>query len=91
MPKSKHRRNNKNRPRQNAVVHAPVKNPTPSPPWVPRVGASLIGVGVLVILLGYMPAVGDLIDTWPVFGPNWSLVGGFIMLASGFGVLTRWQ
>lgn len=91
MPKSKHRRNNKTRPRKSTKSGPPVKAPEPSPPWVPRTGASLIGVGVLVILLGYLPAIGDVIDTWPVFGPNWSLVAGFVFLAGGFGVLTRWQ
>ncbi|MFT5223233.1 MAG: hypothetical protein ACI867_001547 [Glaciecola sp.] len=91
MPKSKHRRNNKNRPRKNSVKHTPVKNPTPSPEWVPRVGVGLIAVGIVVILLGYLPGVSDLIASWPVFHQNWSLVGGFALLAGGFGFLTRWQ
>ncbi len=90
MPESKHRRKNKNRPRPSRSAPPP-RNPTPSPPWVPRVGVGLITLGVVVILLGYLPAVNDFTNDLPVFGPNWSLVGGFVFLAGGFGFLTRWQ
>lgn len=90
MPESKHRRKNKSRKRKHQK--RPVKNPEPSPPWVPRVGVGLLLVGVLVILLGYVPAVRQsFIGDLPLLGANWSLVGGFILLTAGFGVLTQWR
>jgi hypothetical protein len=58
MPKSKHRRHGKTRPRA-FETHAPERKPDPSPPWVPRVGAGLLVLGLLVILLGYLPVVSD--------------------------------
>ncbi len=90
MPKSKHRRNNKNRPRPTRNAPPP-RAPEPSPPWVPKVGLGLVIAGVAVILLGYLPVVNGFTNDLPVFGPNWSLVFGFVFLAGGFGVLTRWQ
>ena len=91
MPESKHRRKNKSRKRKHQK--RPVKNPEPSPPWVPRLGVTLLLVGVLVILLGYVPAVREarFIAGLPWLGANWSLVGGFILLTAGFGVLTQWR
>ncbi len=91
MPKSKHRRNNKTRPRPSQMAPPPVRAPDPSPDWVPRVGLGGVIAGVLVILLGYLPVVGRFTNDLPLFGPNWSLVLGFILLAGGFGVLTRWR
>lgn len=90
MPKSKHRRKGRSRPRAYETAPPP-KNPEPSPTWVPATGAGLLVGGVLVILLGYLPPINDVISTWPGLGGNWGLVVGFIMLAGGFGFLTRWQ
>lgn len=92
MPESKHRRKNKRRPRPRNVA-GPTKNPEPSPPWVPAVGVGLLVLGVVVILVGYLPVVQDITQGWGWFGlrQNWSLVIGFIMLTAGFGFLTRWQ
>ncbi|MDX1658075.1 MAG: cell division protein CrgA, partial [Nitriliruptorales bacterium] len=66
-------------------------NPEPSPTWVPATGASLLGLGVLVILLGYLKPVAEVTSAWPGLQSNWPLVIGFVMLAAGFGFLTRWQ
>lgn len=92
MPESKHRRKNKNRARARHVTPPPSKAP-PSPPWVPRVGVGLLVVGVLVILLGYVPAFRDAgwVRSLPLLQANWTLVGGFVLLTSGFAVLTRWR
>ena len=91
MPESKHRRKNKNRKRPRH--QAPPKNPTPSPPWVPRLGVGLLLLGVVLILLGYVPAIrqSSVIAGLPWIGANWTLVGGFVLLTAGFGVLTRWR
>lgn len=91
MPESKHRRKNKNRPRKSKRDVPPPRAPEPSPPWVPRVGLGLIIAGVLVILLGYLDPVSNALRNLPLIGSNWSLVAGFVFLAGGFGVLTRWQ
>lgn len=90
MPKSKHRRSGKARPRAHQT-HAPERKPDPSPAWVPVVGGSLVAAGVGVILLGYLPFVSDLTTRWPGLGANWSLVAGFVVLLAGFGVLMRWR
>lgn len=91
MPESKHRRKNKNRKRPRH--EAPQKNPAPSPAWVPRLGVGLLLLGVVLILLGYVPAIRSsrVIAGLPWIGANWTLVGGFILLTAGFGVLTRWR
>jgi len=91
MPQSKHRR--KGRVRKRAYQTAPpAKNPAPSPPWVPVAGVALLIAGVAVILLSYLPVVGERFMTgWPWLGQNWGLVGGFVLLAVGFGFLTRWR
>jgi hypothetical protein len=90
MPESKHRRKGRSRPRAYETA-PPKKNPTPSPPWVPATGAGLLVGGVVVILLGYLPPVNDAISALPPLYGNWGLVVGFVMLAVGFGFLTRWQ
>lgn len=91
MPESKHRRKNKRRRRPRH--EAPQKAPEPSPPWVPRLGVGLLLVGVVVILLGYVPAVrtAGWVQALPWIGANWTLVGGFVLLTAGFGVLTQWR
>lgn len=90
MPESKHRRHGRNRPRAHQM-HAPHKNPPPSPPWVPVTGVSLLVAGVAVILVGNLPAVSAMLRTLPWFGGNWNLIGGFALLMVGFGFLTRWR
>jgi hypothetical protein len=90
MPKSKHRRGGKNRPRAHQI-HAPERKPDPSPPWVPMVGGGLLVGGVAIILLGYLPAVQEVTTTWIWPGSNWGLLVGFLVLSIGFGVLTRWR
>ncbi len=90
MPESKHRRKNKNRQRPRHVA-PPQSGPPPSSPWVPRVGVGLLLVGVLVILLGYVPSVQRVLQDLPSLGPSWTLVVGFVLLSAGFGVLTRWR
>lgn len=91
MPKSKHRRKGKQRPRPRAVEaeRTPPKPPS-SPPWLPRLGGGLIALGMLVIILGYLDPVQELLAGLP-FAPNTSLIVGFLMLTAGFGVLTRWR
>ena len=89
MPESKHRRGGKNRPRS-FETHAPERKPDPSPTWVPATGTALLIIGVLVILIGYLPAVQDVTRSWPL-GSSISLVGGFVVLLVGFGFLTRWR
>lgn len=90
MPESKHRRGGKNRPRE-FETHAPEVKPPPSPQWVPITGTALLLAGILVILLGYLPAFSSTMASWPLLGSNWGLVGGFVLLIAGFGFLTRWR
>ena len=90
MPKSKHRRRGRNRPRAHQT-HAPERHPDPSPSWLPTTGAALLVVGVLVILFGYLPGVQDITRNWIWPGSNWGLLVGFALLSVGFGMLTRWR
>ncbi|MEX1177342.1 MAG: cell division protein CrgA [Nitriliruptor sp.] len=89
MPKSKHRRKGRQRPRAHQTVEPP-RNPTPSAPWIAPTGVGLLIAGVLVILLGYL-VLNDVTGSWPIFGPNWGLVAGFVLLIAGFMVLVRWR
>jgi len=88
MPESRHRRSGKNRPRA-YQTHEPERRPTPSPTWVPATGATLLVLGVLVIIASNLPGVN--LSSLPVLGANWGLVGGFILMGAGFGFLTRWR
>lgn len=90
MPESKHRRKGRQRPRPSRN-EVPEPNPEPSPTWVPATGVTLLVVGVLVILLGYLPPVSEAMAGWPLLSSNWGLVGGFVLIVAGFGFLTRWQ
>ncbi len=90
MPQSKHRRKGKTRPRAHQTAPPP-RNPTPSSPWVPRVGVGLLVLGVVVILVGYLPPVGEALALVPALGSNTGLVVGFVLLGIGFGLLTRWR
>ena len=90
MPESKHRRGGRNRPRA-YETHAPEKTPAPSPTWVPATGATLLVVGLLVILAGYLPGVSEAMRGWVWFGSNWGLVLGFVLLAAGLGFLMKWR
>lgn len=87
MPESKHRRKGRQRPRAHQTAPPP-KNPMPSAPWVPALGVGLLIAGVAVILLGYL-LLSEV--NWPIFGANWGLVAGFVLLIGGFVVLTRWR
>ncbi len=90
MPESKHRRKGKVRPRPTRSA-PPVKNPAPSPNWIPATGVGLIIGGVAIILLGYLDFVQTRTAGLPALGSNWPLVFGFILLTAGFGFLTRWR
>ncbi len=90
MPESKHRRHGRSRPRAHQT-REPERKPNPSPSWVPATGATLLVVGTLVILIGYLPGVSEVTRSLPLLGANWGLVGGFALLCVGFGFLTRWR
>lgn len=91
MPESKHRRKGqvRKRPTRNAP---PQRNPEPSPSWVPVVGTGLLGVGLVVILAGYLVSpLQQWTSSWPVLAQNWPLAIGFGLLLGGFGFLTKWR
>lgn len=90
MPQSKHRRKGKHRPRPKRVEPQKV-NPTPSAAWLGPTGGAALVVGVVVIIVGYLDPVTDFTNDWPVLGPNWFLVIGFVVLTAGFLLLTRWR
>lgn len=75
MPKSRTKRSSYTPPAK--------PNPPPSPSWVPVLGLGLIGLGILLILLMYV------IAGFP--GGNFNLVIGFVLMASGLGVLSQWR
>lgn len=75
MPKSKSKRS--------TYIPPKPKKPPPSPPWVPWVGLGVILVGIVLILLNYV------IPGFP--GGNYNLVVGFVLMAAGLIVLSRWR
>lgn len=90
MPKSKHRRKGRNRPRAHQT-RPPEHRADPSPRWVPLTSLGLLAGGVAIIILGYLPVVADATATWPPLGPNNFLILGFLVMIAGFVVLTRWR
>lgn len=81
MPRSRHRRKGKPRPRLQQAAGPPVKAKR-SPRWVPVAGLALVGVGLLVVLVNYLPGL---------FESNWLLLAGFALMTGGFVVLTTWR
>ena len=79
MPESRHRRKGQVRPRPREIAPPPVRRKR-SPMWVPIVGGTLVGGGVLTIILNYI-----------LWQRNVFLVGGFAVLAVGFIFLTQWR
>ncbi len=56
-----------------------------SPPWVPWVMFTLLGVGMVMIVANYM-------NLLPGDEPsNWYLLGGLGLITGGFIVATRWR
>lgn len=75
MPKSRSKRSSYRPP-------APAR-PEPSPRWLPPLGLGLIGAGILIIILNYfIPGIP---------GGNAILVIGFVLMAAGLVVLSRWR
>jgi hypothetical protein len=81
MPKSKHRRKGRTRPRPQ-IVAGPPRKPNPSPTWVPVTGVALLVLGVGVIIVNYIPGFLE---------RNWVLFVGFGFMAAGFGFLMRYR
>lgn len=90
MPQSKHRRKGKYRPRPRQVEPQKV-NPPPSPAWIGPTGGTMLIVGVVIIIVGYLEPVSRFTNDWPLLGPNWGLVAGFLILTTGFLLLTKWR
>ncbi len=78
MPVSKGRKKAKKRPPP-PPKKDPVKEKGPSPTWYTATMFSLMGVGLLVILLNYMGLMpGDTNNTWLLLGLG-GIAGGFAM------------
>ena len=75
MPKSKSKRS--------SYIPPKPPKPKPSPRWVPFVGLGAIAVGILLIILTYA-------ITLPLLG-NWWIIIGFVVMAAGLIVLSRWR
>ncbi|MBA3372121.1 MAG: cell division protein CrgA [Actinomycetota bacterium] len=76
MPKSKSKRSSYLPPK-------PPK-PKPSPRWVPWLGLALILLGLALVLLNYiLPGM--------LPGGNYVLIVGFVIMAAGLIVLSRWR
>jgi hypothetical protein len=90
MPQSRHTRGGKRRTRTQQE-RAPERRPEPSPAWIGPTGLGFVGGGALVLLLGNLPAIGNLTRQLPVLGQNWTLVVGILLVAAGFGLLMRWR
>ncbi len=76
MPKSKSKRS--------TYIPPKPSKPPPSPRWVPITGTALIVGGLALILLNYI------LNGIPLLG-NWSIIVGFVLMAGGLVVLSRWR
>ena len=86
MPKSRLRR-------KTAFTPPPDKAPVrlESPPWVGGLMVGLLVFGLAWIVAFYVLNAAD--KDVPVITAlhNWNLVVGFVFIAAGFGVATRWK
>jgi hypothetical protein len=85
MPKSKSRRRRYQAP--------PQKKRKPSPPWFGVMILTLMGLGVLIIVLNYvnlMPFTGTGAFS-NLATKNWPLFGGLGLIAAGFMLATQWR
>ena len=57
----------------------------PSGQWVPIAMFSLLGVGVLMIIINYMSVL------LPSAPSNWYIIGGLGLILSGIIVATQWR
>ena len=62
----------------------PKPKPKPSPKWVPILMVSLLGVGVLDLVLYYLALL-------PSGSPLWGLLSGFGLIAGGFFTGIFWR
>ena len=62
----------------------PVDLPGPSAPWVPVLMFSLLGLGVLMILLNYL-------SVFPAAPSNWYLLGGLGLVLGGIFTATQYR
>jgi len=72
----------KSRSKRSTYIAPKPPRPKPSPRWVPWLGLGLIILGIVLILANYV------IANFP--GGNYNLIAGFVLMAAGLGVLSRW-
>ncbi len=81
MPESKSRK-------KVSTTPPPVsKAPQPNAPWFVPTMLSLMTIGLVWIVATYV-FKGE----YPIPGiGNWNLVAGFVLILTGFGMMTRWR
>jgi hypothetical protein len=65
-------------------IPPPKAKPKPSPKWVPIVMVSLLGVGVVALVLYYLTLL-------PGGSPLWGLLTGFGLISAGFFTGIFWR
>lgn len=73
----------KSRSKRSSYIPPKPAKPKPSPRWVPWLGLGLIALGIILILANYI------ITAFPL--GNWNLIIGFVLMAAGLAVLSRWR
>lgn len=79
MPESK-RRKPKNRPQSEKALEAAAKAKDPSPTWYVGLMASLMVIGVVLVLVRFIFQLDQLV-----------LVGGLVAIAAGFLMTTNYR
>jgi hypothetical protein len=63
------------------------KAPEPNPPWFVPTMLTLMVAGLVWIVATYVFK-----GAYPIPGiGNWNLLGGFVLILTGFGMMTRWR
>jgi len=65
-------------------IPPPKPKPKPSPKWVPILMVTMLGIGVLDLVLYYLTLL-------PGGSPLWGLLSGFALIAGGFFTGIFWR
>lgn len=87
MPKSQIRKKKVYTPPAEVRPVSEAASRKPSPQWVPISAVTLIGLGILWLVLFYISGGTVPVQAWGY----WNLVIGFGLMVSSLAILSRWK